>query len=202
MPRLALAICVLWFCSLFVFRTFVHWRKTGSTGFKGFHGRVGSLPWIAGVTTSLGLVLAGLAPLGALFGWPGCGLLVSNPALHLAGACFAGVGLVGALVAQFAMGSSWRIGVDESETTELVTDGVFAWVRNPIFSFVWISVVGLVLIVPSVLSALACLLTVVGIEVQVRAVEEPYLGAAHGEAYTRYSTSVGRFVPGVGLLHG
>ena len=53
MPRLALALLILWFVSLFVFRTIVQWRQTGSTGIKGFHGRVGSLSWLAGATASL-----------------------------------------------------------------------------------------------------------------------------------------------------
>jgi protein-S-isoprenylcysteine O-methyltransferase Ste14 len=42
------------------------------------------------------------------------------------------LGLAGSLLAQLAMGDSWRIGVDESEKTELVTAGPFAVVRNPI----------------------------------------------------------------------
>jgi protein-S-isoprenylcysteine O-methyltransferase Ste14 len=33
-----------------------------------------------------------------------------------------------------SMGASWRIGVDPSERTDLVTGGAFALVRNPIFS--------------------------------------------------------------------
>ncbi|MFZ0230386.1 MAG: isoprenylcysteine carboxylmethyltransferase family protein, partial [Mycobacterium sp.] len=33
-----------------------------------------------------------------------------------------------------------------------------------------------------------------------RRVEEPYLLATHGAAYRRYTASVGRFIPGVGLI--
>jgi len=100
------------------------------------------------------------------------------------------------------MGDSWRVGVDESEKTQLVTSGLFGWVRNPIFSFMWLSVAGLVLVVPNALSLLASSLTVLGIEAQVRAVEEPYLKHIHGEAYARYAATVGRFVPGIGRLAG
>jgi protein-S-isoprenylcysteine O-methyltransferase Ste14 len=197
MPRLALGLCVVWFASLFVFRTFVQWRRTGSTGLKGFHGRVGSLPWIAGTTVSLGFLLTPAAPLAALFGGPGSALVFSSAPVHLAGAVWVVVGLVGALAAQLSMGDSWRVGVDESEKTKLVVDGLFAWVRNPIFSFMGLSVLGLVLLVPNLLAALACLLTIVGIELQVRAVEEPFLEKTHGEAYARYVAAVGRFVPRV-----
>jgi protein-S-isoprenylcysteine O-methyltransferase Ste14 len=200
MPRLALALCALWFVSLFVFRTVIHLKNTGSTGVKWFHGRIGSPQWIARVCAGLGLALAFLAPLGALRSWPGAALLLFDDALHVGGAALALVGIAGALLAQLSMGSSWRIGVDESERTELVTDGLFAWVRNPIFSFVWIFLVGLVLVVPSVLAVAGGVLAVVGIEVQVRAVEEPYLLRTHGAAYATYASRVGRFVPGIGRL--
>ncbi|MFZ3348795.1 MAG: hypothetical protein WA248_27530 [Mycobacterium sp.] len=43
-------------------------------------------------------------------------------------------------------------------------------------------------------------LTLAGLELQVRRVEEPYLLAKHGAAYRRYTASVGRFIPGVGLI--
>jgi len=197
-PRLALTLCVLWLFSLFVFRAVLQWRRTGSTGWKGFHGRVGSLPWMAGASMSLGLLLAALAPVGALSGWPGAAILLSNAAAHLAGAVFAVVGTVGAVASQFSMGDSWRVGVDESETTELVTSGLFSWVRNPIFSFMGLSLLGLLLMVPNSLAVLACLLLVVGIQIQVRVVEEPYLERTHGQAYARYCRSVGRFLPRLG----
>ena len=51
--------------------------------------------------------------------------------------------------AQIAMGASWRIGVDPDERTELVMDGPFAVVRNPIFAAMLPTALGLTLLVPS-----------------------------------------------------
>jgi hypothetical protein len=42
--------------------------------------------------------------------------------------------------------------------------------------------------------------TLIGIEIQVRLVEEPYLHGVHGAAYTDYASGVGRFLPGIGRL--
>jgi protein-S-isoprenylcysteine O-methyltransferase Ste14 len=98
------------------------------------------------------------------------------------------------------MGASWRIGVDASEKTALVSAGVFGRVRNPIYSGMLLALVGLLLVVPNVVSLLALLATALGLEVHVRKVEEPYLLRVHGEGYRRYAGRVGRFVPGVGLL--
>jgi protein-S-isoprenylcysteine O-methyltransferase Ste14 len=59
---------------------------------------------------------------------------------------------------------------------------------------------GLAALVPSALSAAALALAFAGIELQVRAVEEPYLAKTHGAAYRAYASRVGRFLPGVGRL--
>lgn len=198
MPSLALVLCLVWFVLLFVVRTVIQWKKTGSTGWRGFHGGVGSPSWIAGVSFALGLLMAPVSPLAALFHWPGGGLIATTPSLHLLGAAFVLLGLVGALAAQLSMGDSWRVGVDETEETDLVTAGLFAWVRNPIFTFVCLSVLGLLLLVPNPLAIVATTLTVLGVELQVRAVEEPYLRRTHGSDYERYASRVGRFVPGIG----
>ena len=57
---------------------------------------------------------------------------------------------------------------------------------------------GLVLLAPNVLSALALLALLLALEIQVRGVEEPYLMRTHGTAYRDYASRTGRFVPGWG----
>lgn len=198
MPRVALALVLVWFLSLFVVRSVIQWRRTGSTGWKGISGSVGSLEWNAGVLTGLGFVAAGVAPLITLLELPGGTLLSIPPSLHIAGALAATIGIMGALLAQFEMGDSWRVGVDSTEQTTLVTDGLFHWVRNPIFTFMFLFLFGLVLLLPSAASFVAVVLGVTGIEIQVRAVEEPYLRRVHGAGYDDYCARTGRFLPGIG----
>ncbi len=200
MPLVALGLLFVWFLTLFVLRSWIQWQTTGSTGIKGFDGKIGSVPWLAGVAATLGLALAPVAPLAALWAWPGGELLPLPSPLLWFGAGLVAIGTAGGLVAQLAMGPSWRIGVDESEETTLVTHGPFSWVRNPIFSFITLSAAGLILLVPNLVSVVACVLTVIGIELQVRAVEEPYLLRTHGDDYRAYTHRVGRFVPGFGRL--
>jgi protein-S-isoprenylcysteine O-methyltransferase Ste14 len=202
MPSLALLLCLFWFFSLFVFRSVLQWWRTGSTGLKGFHGRPGSLPWLAGAGFVVGVVLVLASPVAALAGWPGGALLFRVEALHALGAVLVVAGNVGALAAQMSMGASWRIGVDERETTPLVTSGLFGWMRNPIFGFIGLSLAGLVLLVPSAITLAAALTTLVAIEIQVRIVEEPYLVRTHGADYRDYAGRVGRFAPGIGRLRG
>lgn len=198
MPTLALVLCGIWFVVVFVLRTAIQWWRTRSTGFKGFHGKPGSLPWVAGVMVSTGFALALGAPVAALLHWPGGTLLLESGPLHWVGAGFLVLGTIGTLGAQLSMGDSWRVGVDESEESRLVTTGLFAWVRNPIFSFMGLSQLGLVLLIPTPVALLGAILSIVGVVLQVRLVEEPYLAHAHGADYREYAARVGRFVPGVG----
>jgi protein-S-isoprenylcysteine O-methyltransferase Ste14 len=116
------------------------------------------------------------------------------------GAATASVGIAVATLSEFSMGASYRIGVDQSERTVLVTRGPFRLVRNPIFSGMMATVAGVFLLAPSAASVAAVLAVLVGIEIQVRAVEEPHLMRARASEYGRYARSVGRFLPGVGRL--
>ena len=79
------------------------------------------------------------------------------------------------------MGTSWRIGVDASERTDLVTTGPFALARNPIFAAMLPTSLGLALLVPNVVALIGFAALVVALELQARAVEEPYLLRVHGD---------------------
>jgi protein-S-isoprenylcysteine O-methyltransferase Ste14 len=120
--------------------------------------------------------------------------------VRVAGIVLAAAGIAGTAGAQLAMGRAWRIGVDPTERTNLVTGGPFALVRNPIYAAMIPFFAGIALIVGNVvgLAAVACAVT--SLELQTRVVEEPHLLRTHGEEYASYAARVGRFVPGVGRL--
>jgi protein-S-isoprenylcysteine O-methyltransferase Ste14 len=176
-------------------------RRSGSTGLKGPSGKPGSIEWLAGaglvVAISLGVAAPPLAasesvePIGEL----------DRTGAHATGIVLFALGLGGTVASQQVMGRSWRVGVDEGERTELVTAGPFRFVRNPIFTAMIVTQLGIALIVPSVVAFAGVALLVASIEVQTRLVEEPYLLRKHGRSYADYVGRVGRFVPGVGLLH-
>ena len=101
---------------------------------------------------------------------------------------------------QLDLGTSWRVGVDERERTDLVTSGLFSLVRNPIFSGMATAAIGTTFAVRSAMAYLAATALIVGMEIQVRTVEEPYLLRTHGQAYRAYASRTGRFVPRVGHI--
>jgi protein-S-isoprenylcysteine O-methyltransferase Ste14 len=98
------------------------------------------------------------------------------------------------------MGDSWRVRVDPSESTSLVNHGCFASIWNPIYSGMLLFALGLFCLVPTLVSGAAGLVLVLGVQLQVRGVEEPYLTRRHGERYRDYARAAGRFVPGIGRL--
>jgi protein-S-isoprenylcysteine O-methyltransferase Ste14 len=193
----ALALYLVYLALAFGLRAFLLWRRTGDHGFRfgGFRAsaaeRAGALLFVA----ALALGLAG--PLLELLGVLAAVEALRAPALGL---LLSLAGIAGTLHAQLAMSSSWRVGVDPSERTALRTDGPFRFVRNPIFSWMITTAAGLALLVPNAASLAALAALVVGIQIQVRRVEEPHLLRAHGDAYANWASRTGRFVPGVGRL--
>jgi protein-S-isoprenylcysteine O-methyltransferase Ste14 len=120
--------------------------------------------------------------------------------VHVAGIVLAAAGGLAVFGAQLGMGESWRIGVSDEQRTDLVTGGWFAFCRNPIYTAMIIGWTGFALIVPTWLGIAAVPVIALGLELQVRAVEEPYLIETHRDAFRAYAARVGRFLPGVGRL--
>lgn len=103
------------------------------------------------------------------------------------------VSLVLVWVAQSQMATSWRIGIDEVNKTELVTNGLYALSRNPIFLGVMIANVGLMLIIPNAFTLLIVSLSTVSINTQIR-LEEEFLKRSHREEYQSYLKRVRRWL--------
>jgi protein-S-isoprenylcysteine O-methyltransferase Ste14 len=196
----ALALLAVFGLLGFAWRAWLQRRRTGSTGIRGMNGRTGSVEWVAGLGFVTALVVAVVGPVLQL-----SGVITPLSVLHagwiqVAGIALAGLGIVLTVWAQLDMGESWRVGVDASETTALVQTRVFRWVRNPIYTAMLIFDFGIALVTPNFVTIAGLVLAIAALELQVRRVEEPYLLGKHGAAYRGYTASVGRFIPGVGLI--
>jgi protein-S-isoprenylcysteine O-methyltransferase Ste14 len=204
---LAITLWSLFALVAFGWRTYVQVRRHGDAGWRMRPGG-GPVAVVAHVSFVVALVLSVAAPVAALAEGEahmprGVAVLSGGAAGGIAavlGGLSMALGSLLAVRAQVDMGASWRIGVDDSERTELVTTGAFAHMRNPIFSGMLLALTGLGLLVPNALAVVALTAGVVGLQLQVRRVEEPYLVAAHGSSYLEWAARTGRFVPGVGLL--
>lgn len=189
--RLALTLQTGYVALTFGWRSWLQWRSTGETGFR----LTRNAPPAARAASTLMIA-------GAAAGLAGVALVPRSPRREapFRGLALLGVvaGVLGTYRAQLDMGRSWRIGVASDERTDLVTDGLFRHVRNPIFSFMTLVGLSSAVAVPNVATVTGAALLAAGVEVQARRVEEPYLQDAHGEAYSAYARMAGRFVPRVG----
>jgi protein-S-isoprenylcysteine O-methyltransferase Ste14 len=157
-PRMyAIVIVVAWLLTSVVMRIVLHRARTGSTGINRLRARPGSIEWIGGVLFVVSLVVMCITAIATRRrdDWTAWGLL---------GAAMATLGGGLTFVAQGSMGDSWRIGVDHSEQTALQTAGLYSIVRNPIFSAMILTAVGLAVLVPSLATVSGLIGLVVSIE--------------------------------------
>jgi protein-S-isoprenylcysteine O-methyltransferase Ste14 len=92
------------------------------------------------------------------------------------------------------MGKSWRMGIDPAEQTDLVFDGLFTYVRHPIYSLSAMMMAATAAALPTPLMLAAAAVHIV-LLIWESAREERHLVATHGDAYRRYQQRVGRIIP-------
>ena len=198
MATLALLLYLVFGALGFGWRSWQQRRRTGSSGFRGISGRPGSLEWCAGAGFVVAIIVGVAAPVVQLVGTVSPVEVLDTGWIQWFGVVVAVTGIGATLYAQNDMGESWRIGVDAGESTTLVRDGVFAMVRNPIFTAMLVFGAGVTLMIANPVAIAAFLLLLATIELQVRVVEEPYLTGSDGEDYRDYTRTIGRFLPGIG----
>ena len=198
MAAAALVLYVLWAALAFGWRTIVQHRRTGDSGLR-LHAPLWSLQWWAKLAFAVAIVIGFAAPIAAVASLKNVGSLNSTP-LHVAGPVVTIAAIAFTLVAQLSLGESWRIRVDPNERTALVARGQYRYVRNPIFTVLVITAVGLAMMIPNIISIIGLVTLIAALEIQVRKVEEPYLLDAHSDTYRTYARTVGRFVPSIGEL--
>jgi protein-S-isoprenylcysteine O-methyltransferase Ste14 len=115
-------------------------------------------------------------------------------ALRWAAAAVAVVCLALSIECWVRMGSRWRMAVVPGERTELVTSGLYARIRHPIYALsIVLMVCSAVVVVTLPMLAIAivhvCLMLIKAWN------EETFLLGTHGEAYARYCARTGRFLP-------
>ncbi|HZI06345.1 MAG TPA: isoprenylcysteine carboxylmethyltransferase family protein [Archangium sp.] len=199
--RIALPFTALAFLLFAMVWPSVRLRRRTGKGALVVHQKANPFQRVMGV--GMGLFMLGVmvwSLLYPLLGEGPLGIWQVPALLRWMGWCLVAGGLLVTVMAQAQMGASWRIGIDR-ERTELVTGGLFAVVRNPIFTGMLLVVTGLTLATPSAWTVMAWADYILLVSLQVR-LEEEHLLRLHGGAYRAYATRVGRFIPGVGRLTG
>jgi len=92
------------------------------------------------------------------------------------------------------MGKSWRMAVTPDQQTELVTTGLYGYVRHPIYALSILLMLCTVVVTPTApVAAMAAIH--IGLMIVKARNEERFLAVRHGAPYRRYLQRTGRFVP-------
>jgi protein-S-isoprenylcysteine O-methyltransferase Ste14 len=128
------------------------------------------------------------------FSWPTLGAeLFGGEIVRWAGAALCLVGLLLFLFSLISFGRSFRVGIDEEHPGTLVTSGVFAFSRNPIYTAFGLILLGIFLIVPNwiLLLYLAAGFWLFNRQVLL---EEASLKKIYGKEYLEYCKKVRRYL--------
>lgn len=108
MPVTALILYLIFAALGFGWRSWTQYRHTGSTGFRGIHGRPGSLEWLAGAGFVAAILAGAAAPLLQLLDILTPLTLLQAPWIQASGTALAVAGIAATLYSQRDMGESWR----------------------------------------------------------------------------------------------
>jgi protein-S-isoprenylcysteine O-methyltransferase Ste14 len=120
-------------------------------------------------------------------------VLIDSDAARIIGTVLIIVGLFVFLFAFVSFGDSWRVGFDVKTPGKLVTGGIFAFSRNPIYLFLDLWFVGIFLINGRLVFLIFAVLTLVVIHWQILQ-EEAFLNKLYGQPYEEYLKRTGRYL--------
>jgi protein-S-isoprenylcysteine O-methyltransferase Ste14 len=129
------------------------------------------------------------------FGWPTATRQVffASDAAAWLGVALCGAGLLFLMGSLLSFGRSFRVGIDDETPDALVTGGVFAWSRNPMYVAFWFILLGQFLVLPSWLLLVYLAAATWLFHRQIRR-EETYLARRYGAAYADYCKQVRRYL--------
>ena len=143
------------------------------------------------VETLMGIATVGIIPAQLLsigFGWSH---LPANA--RFTGFCVGILGNLIFLISVLCMKDSWRAGIPVKDKTELVTDGIYAYSRNPAFLGFDLQYIGMLLMFCNLLTGMFTVFAIVMLHLQILQ-EERYLTATFGTAYLDYRHRVFRYL--------
>lgn len=97
------------------------------------------------------------------------------------------------LISIIAMKNSWRAGIPEDAKTELVTDGIYCFSRNPAFVGFDFMYIGVCLLFCNPFTLFFSVFSMVMLHLQILQ-EEKYLEQTFGDSYVQYKRTVFRYL--------
>ena len=115
------------------------------------------------------------------------------PSARFAGFCIGALGDLIFLISVIKMKDSWRAGIPDKDKTELVTDGIYKYSRNPAFLAFDFMYIGVLFLYFNPISAAFTLFAIIALHLQILQ-EEKYLAATFGDRYLEYKKHTFRYL--------
>jgi protein-S-isoprenylcysteine O-methyltransferase Ste14 len=120
-----------------------------------------------------------------------------NPVLAWAGAAVFAAALALFYRVHAELGRSWSVTLELRDQHALVTHGLYAWVRHPMYSAFWLWAGAQALLLPNWIAGLSGLVGFGVLYVARVGHEEQMMREAFGEEYRAYAARTRRIIPGI-----
>ncbi len=120
-------------------------------------------------------------------------IFYSSSAFTIIGSILISIGLITSSIASLSLKKSWRIGIDESQKTELITSGIYKLSRNPYFLSYDLVLVVTIFCLLSPFLIVPVIITITLFHLMILK-EEKYLEKHHTDNYRKYKKEVRRYI--------
>jgi protein-S-isoprenylcysteine O-methyltransferase Ste14 len=128
-------------------------------------------------------------------GFPGFAAYPFSPIQAAIGIAAAIAALVMFRLTHKALGRNWSVTLEVRENHKLVTDGVYRYVRHPMYTAFWLWAVAQALLLPNVVAGFAGIIGFGTLYLFRVAEEERLMIEAFGESYHAYMARTARLIP-------
>lgn len=102
------------------------------------------------------------------------------------------IGALIMIISQLQLGASYRLNIPQGET-RLVTNGIYALSRNPLYMGLYLMFLAVWLMIPNWIYIFCLVFFVINYHFKITVLEEPYLQATFAEDYSAYCRKVNRY---------
>jgi len=186
------------FTSIYIYDAYVRRHdKEGVAGAFGFNQIPRGMRWMPIVASIGGLYILGYSLLFLIhpdiqnYYFPIRAM--QDARITILGVCLVVIGLVVILSCQFQLGRSYRLNLPGT-STRLITTGLYAISRNPLYLGLYMALFGIFLMLPNWLYLFSLLFFIVNYHYKIKILEEPFLLQQFCDTYSDYCSRVRRYL--------
>jgi len=119
--------------------------------------------------------------------------LWNNYFISICGLFVIAIGVLFFTIAALTMKSSWRVGIDKSTKSKLITEGIYKYSRNPAFTGFYLIFIGVFIVYADVIICASMVINIYAMNKLVLE-EEKHLEGMFGEEYSNYKQKTPRYL--------